>query len=94
MRAVVQALQGEQAVLGRAVGDECSAVGRWSVAWRGGGGCIATGPAAAGYALTFGVLFLCLQILRLQTPEDGLQKVRAFPQHFHPRGHLSIWPYG
>lgn len=93
MRAVVQALQGEQAVLGRAVGDECS--GKVVCGMEGGGGgCIATGPAAAGYALTFGVLLLCLQILRLQTPEDGLQKVRAFPQHFHPRGHLSIWPYG
>lgn len=53
--------------------------GGGKVVWRARGGGEAAGLAAS-CAVTFGVLFLCLQIIHLKTPEDGLQKVREpFP---------------
>lgn len=56
MRAVVQALQGEQAVLGRAVGDECS--GKVVCGMEGGGGVQQRGRLLQAMHLHWGFAFV------------------------------------
>lgn len=60
--------------------------GSGKVVWRARGGSEAAGLAAS-CAVTFGVLFLSLQISHLKTPEVGLQKVR---EAFSP-GDCILW---